>query len=196
MDLSRDPKTALHYLVDRIKAFPADIATRNAAPFMHRYLYRDHTPPCILSCFITSMLYANRTAANASIVMKGFQKSLLQFLEVEGGRVFATPTEKLAKVQALLLYQLIRLFDGDIALRVQGERDMPLLQAWLGDFRRERENLGHLSRLGDVAEREQPPKEWEVSYCDGCVVLKIRLLMSVVTNRDGSLPSLYEGPLS
>lgn len=150
MDLSRDPKTALHYLVDRIKAFPADIATRNAAPFMHRYLYRDHTPPCILSCFTTSMLYANRTAANASIVMKGFQKSLLQFLEVEGGRVFATPTEKPAKVQALLLYQLIRLFDG--------ERDMPLLQAWLGDLCRERENLGDLSRLGDVAEREQPPK--------------------------------------
>jgi hypothetical protein len=157
-------------------------------------LYRDHVPLCILSCFSTSVLYANRTPANAAVVLRALQQSTGELLGAAAEGVIATPTEKLAKTQSLFLYQVIRLFDGDIALRAQAEKDMVLLETWLRDLCRIRENLGGLSRLEDFRMSEQPPKEWEVSFRVGVVVLKICLLTSFVVDRDGSLPSLYEGP--
>ena len=95
--------------------------------------------------------------------MRALHSSVSELVDAEAGRVVATPVEKLARTQALFLYQVIRLLDGDVTLRAQGERDIPLLQTWLGDLCRVRENLGDLAQLGDSVMRNQPPSEWEVS---------------------------------
>lgn len=158
-----DSKTPLHYIVTRVRGFTSDVATQNATPFLHRYLYRGHTPQCILSCFTASVLYANRTRGNTAIVMRALHSSVRELVNVEASRAVATPVEKLARTQALFLYQVIRLLDGDVTLRAQGERDIPLLQTWLGDLCKVRENLGDLAQLGDRAMRRRPPGEWEVS---------------------------------
>lgn len=158
-----DSKAPQHYIVTRVKGFATDVAARNATPFLHRYLYRDHTPQCILSCFTVNVLYANRTQANTAMVMRALHSSVRELVDAEAGRVGATPVEMLARTQALFLYQIIRLLDGDIFLRAQGERDIPLLQTWLGDLCRVRENLGDLAQFGDSVMRKQPPREWEVS---------------------------------
>ncbi|RYP50608.1 hypothetical protein DL768_003890 [Monosporascus sp. mg162] len=155
-----DSKTRLHYIMTRVKGFITDVATRNATPFLHRYLYRDHTPRCILSCFAANVLYANRTQANTAMVMLALHSSVRELIDAEAGRIVATPVEKLARTQALFLYQIIRLLDGDVILRAQGERDIPLLQTWLGDLCRVRENLGDLAQLGDSVMRKQPPRDF------------------------------------
>ncbi len=147
--------------MDRIKGFTSDVAARNATPFMHRYLYKDHTPPCILECFSTNVLYANRTRSNTAVVMRSLHGTVAQLVGTEIGRVTVTPAEKLGRTQALFLYQIIRLFDGDVTLRAQGEKDMPLLQKWLGDLCRIRENLGGITESENGAARGRPPKEWE-----------------------------------
>jgi hypothetical protein len=158
-----DSKTPLHYIVARVKGFTTDVVARNATPFLHRYLYRDLTPQCILSCFTANVLYANRTQANTAMVMRVLHSSVRELVDAEAGRVIATPVEKLARTQALFLYQIICLLDGDVILRAQGERDIPLLQTWLADLCKVRENLGDLAQLGDSVMRKQPPGEWEVS---------------------------------
>lgn len=158
-----DSKTPLHYIVDRVKGFTTDVATRNATPFLHRYLYRDHAPQCILSCFSANVLYANRTQANTAMVIRALHSSVRELVDAEVAHAIATPVVKLARTQALFLYQVIRLLDGDVTLRAQGERDIPLLQRWLGDLYGLRENLGYLAQLGDSVMRKQPPSEWEVS---------------------------------
>ncbi|KAK0704585.1 hypothetical protein B0H67DRAFT_557360 [Lasiosphaeris hirsuta] len=150
-----DSTSLLHYITNRVKAFPRDLAATNATPFLHRFLYRDHTPPCIVACFAASVLYANRTPANAAMVMRALHASAAELVDAEAGRSTATPVEKLARVHALFLYQVIRLFDGDIHLRAQGEKDLPLLRAWLDELCRVRDNLG------DAAGRGLPPREWE-----------------------------------
>ncbi|RYP15869.1 hypothetical protein DL765_005445 [Monosporascus sp. GIB2] len=159
-----DPKASLHYIVNRVKGFVTDVATRNATPFLHRYLYRDHTPHCILSCFAANVLYANRTRANTAMVMLTLHRSVRELVDAEAGRIVATPVEKLARTQALFLYQVIRLLDGNVILRAQGERDIPLLLTWLGDLCKVRENLGDLAQLGDSAMRGRPPGEWEPHF--------------------------------
>ncbi|KAM0492741.1 hypothetical protein ACHAP6_000894 [Verticillium nonalfalfae] len=55
-----------------------------------------------------------------------------------------TPLDKLARTQALLIYQQIRIFDGDIGLREQAERDIGTLEAWLEDLETYRDNLAEL----------------------------------------------------
>ena len=158
-----DEKSPLYYIVTRVKDFINDIATQSAAPFLHRYLYRDHTPQCILSCFTANVLYANRTRANTAMVIRALHSNVRELVDAEASRVVATPVERLARTQALFLYQVIRLLDGDVALRAQGERDIPLLQTWLGDLCAVRENLTGLAQLEDGVIKKQPLREWEVS---------------------------------
>lgn len=155
-----DPKSPLHHTVTRVKRFTKEVATQNSAPFLHRYLYQTNTPQCILSCFTTCVLYENRTTANTAMVIRALHGNVRELLEFEAGRATATPTEKLARAQALFLYQIIRLFDENITLRSLAERDMPILERWLGELYKIRENLGN---LGDDPRKQEPP-EWEVRH--------------------------------
>ncbi|KAK7710216.1 hypothetical protein SLS64_005800 [Diaporthe eres] len=152
-----DPKTPLHYTVNRVKGFTKEVATQSSAPFLHRYLYQRNTPQCILSCFTACVLYENRTPANTAMIIKSLHGNIRELIDFEADRITATPTEKLARAQALFLYQIIRLFDENITLRSQAERDMPILETWLSELCKIRENLGD---LGDDA-RNQKPVEWE-----------------------------------
>ncbi|KAG8164221.1 hypothetical protein KVR01_006139 [Diaporthe batatas] len=153
-----DPKSPLHSTVNRVKAFTKDMATQNCAPFLHRYLYRIQTPQAILTCFTTCVLYDNRTPANTAMVMRALYGNVRELLDSEIGRTTVTPTERLARTQALFIYQVIRLFDENITLRSQAEKDMPVLQGWLAELCKIRDNLGNLET--DTA-RHQNSVEWE-----------------------------------
>ncbi|KAK3934077.1 hypothetical protein QBC46DRAFT_274519 [Diplogelasinospora grovesii] len=182
-----DPKTPLHYITNRVKGFTKDMARRNATPFLHRYLYREHTPQCILSCFATSVLYANRTKENTAMVMRALHGAVRELIDGEAGRIVAiTAVERLARAQALFLYQITRLFDGDVTLRAQAEKDMPLLLTWLGELCKIRENLGDLAQLEDGGDgvRKQPPKEWERWIFAESVRRTIVIAHSVITLYD------------
>jgi hypothetical protein len=128
------------------------------------------------------------------MVMRVLHSSVRELVDTEAGRVVATPAEKLARAQTLFLYQIIRLFDGDVILRAQGEKDMPLLQTWLGDLCRMRGHLGDLAEFENGVVRKQPPKiEWEVSCSPRS--LRVSLLTSLAAVRGGSSPNLCEEPL-
>lgn len=146
--------------MNRVKGFTKEVATQSSAPFLHRYLYQRNTPQCILSCFAACVLYENRTPANTAMIIKSLHVNIRELIDFEADRITATPTEKLARAQALFLYQIIRLFDENITLRSQAEKDMPILDTWLGELCKIRENLG---TLGDDA-RNQKPVEWEVRH--------------------------------
>ena len=77
------------------------------------------------------------------------------------GAMATTPYEKLARVQVLLLYQMIRLFDGDVGLRVEGERDLGRLEGWVGELRGVGDNLGG---GGGRGREVLIPESWEVSF--------------------------------
>lgn len=173
----------------RIKAFVTDMATRNATPFMHRLLYRDYTPECIVSCFSTSVLYSNRTPANTAMVMRALQGGARDLVTNESARFVTTTTERLARAQALFVYQVIRLFDGDITLRAQAEKDIPLLNVWLVELCKMRDNLSTVARLEHGVAKPQPP-EWEVSLDSRVPSSGYRLIESCSA---GYSPSLSAG---
>uniref|UniRef100_A0A8H7K3W7 Zn(2)-C6 fungal-type domain-containing protein n=1 Tax=Bionectria ochroleuca TaxID=29856 RepID=A0A8H7K3W7_BIOOC len=156
-----DPKSLLSCVVRAVKSFVTDAGSRNATPFLHRYLYKIHAPKAILDCLATSLLYSNRTEENSVMVMRSLHKNIKELVEGEGFQGAGTPLERLARTQALFLYQVIRLMDGDIILRSMGENDIPLLHDWIEDLCGLRENLGEQAHLAITGMRSQPPKEWE-----------------------------------
>jgi hypothetical protein len=158
-----DPTSIFYFINHRIKGFVTDMANKNATPFLHRFLYKNYTPQCILSCFSTSVLYTNRTPANTIMVMQAVHANIHELINTEKERILATPTDKLARTQALFLYLVICLFDGDVSLRVKGEDSLPLFHTWMEELCKIRENLGDLAQVEDSVMRQQPPVDWEVS---------------------------------
>ncbi|KAI0449894.1 hypothetical protein F5B21DRAFT_492898 [Xylaria acuta] len=191
-----DPKTPLHYILNRVKGFTGEMATKNATPFMHEQLYRDCKPKCIISCFAACVLYASRTPANTAMVMRALSGNAREFVDAEACRVISTPIEKLARSQALFLYQIIRLFDGDVALRAQGEKDMGLLKTWLSELCHIRDNLGDLARLEHVSVREQSPVEWEKWIFAECVRRTILMTHAVIGLYELLKDPEYNDPIS
>lgn len=103
--------------------------------------------------------------------MRAIDSGVKELVAAETGHVAAMPVEKLARTQALFLYQIIRLLHGDVTLRAQGESDIALLQAWLGDLCKVRENLGDAVQLAQHVKRNQAPK-WEVNI--GCYMSSVK----------------------
>ncbi|KAJ8119895.1 hypothetical protein ONZ43_g3256 [Nemania bipapillata] len=103
------------------------------------------------------------------MTIRALSGSARELVEMEACRIVSTPIEKLARTQALFLYQVIRLFDGDIALRAQGEKDMGLLRTWVDELCHIRDNLGDLARLEHSLVKERSPNEWEQWVFAECV---------------------------
>lgn len=66
---------------------------------------------------------------NAPVVL-GIVESKSHGLLYDTGQVAWSPLEQLAALQALVMYQLIRWFDGDIRQRVSADEDEAALESW------------------------------------------------------------------
>lgn len=112
-----------------------------SCPFIHAHLYKDDLPSCIQNAFTATAAYFAKTAANKGLILRiieGHCNALLNQLEVDldaGEDTTASGTFRhLARTQTLLIYQIIRLFDGDIRSRAQAENSMDLLLSWAGQL--------------------------------------------------------------
>ncbi|KAL7945810.1 hypothetical protein V8C42DRAFT_44733 [Trichoderma barbatum] len=108
-------------------------------PFLHRQLYSDSgLPTCLQNAFAAVVLYESKNDKTEEIVMGIIEEKANTVLNepsfVRDSGASAPPSlgtaEQLARVQALSIYQIIRLFDGDIRQRAQAEALIPTLQGW------------------------------------------------------------------
>lgn len=134
------------------------MADHNATLFMHRSLYLESMPSCIFECFSACLMYAKRSESNTGMVLRTIQTSAQSLIDKEASNTAPTPTQQLSRTQALFMYEVIRLFDGDVFLRAQGEKDLPLLQQWIQDLCCIRDNLG-----GQEGQPAQTAPDWKVT---------------------------------
>lgn len=106
------------------------------------------------------LLYTNQTASNRAVVLRVLDANVTE-LKATAGNPTLKPLEKLARVHALMFYQTIRMFDGDITLGQQADDDMALLESWNRDLCKTRDNLDDLATKGNAV-GEYPPESWEV----------------------------------
>jgi hypothetical protein len=119
-------------------------------------------PRVVLQAFTMSILYTNKTETNRGMILRVLHENVNDLLQSATHSVF-TPQDKLARVHALIVYQCIKLFDGDISLGGQAEKDMSLLDSWLGELCKVRDNLAAEAKMDNTTLRDRPPESWEAS---------------------------------
>ncbi|KAJ5812343.1 hypothetical protein N7474_008644 [Penicillium riverlandense] len=130
------------YSVKRIKSYPSLFVRRGQTPFIHSSLCRDTLPRAIQDVLGACALYGEKRETNQPLVFGVISAAANRLLN-DYPLVGLAAMEQLAAVQALVLYQIIRLFDGDIRQRADAERANPTLQDWT------RQLQGRMQRIGD-----------------------------------------------
>ncbi len=112
-------------------------------PFIHSHLYRSRFPGCVQFAYTTLSSYINRTESTAEIILRIVDDQadellvnsgvLFDNLSQDDGTTVPEPPntlEQLARIHALMVYQVIGLFDGDIRSRHLAEARMHILDRW------------------------------------------------------------------
>ncbi|KAK4233933.1 hypothetical protein C8A03DRAFT_38320 [Achaetomium macrosporum] len=126
------------YCVSQYRAWPRRWVLEATTPFIHPLLYagsRRAVPAYPVyrrpsrDAFAVSAAYTAKNAANGDMMM--------QLVESKTNALLYSPEQsnwsimwQLAALQALLIYQMIRLFDGEIRQRVLVEAVEPVQAAW------------------------------------------------------------------
>jgi hypothetical protein len=130
------------YSVKRIKSYPSLFVRQGHTPFIHSSLFRDTLPQTIQDVLGACALYGEKRETNQPLVF-GVISAAADRLLRDYPLVGLAAMEQLAAVQGLVLYQIIRLFDGDIRQRADAENALPTLQDWT------RQLQGRMQRIGD-----------------------------------------------
>ncbi|VUC30346.1 unnamed protein product [Clonostachys rosea] len=115
----------LQYALDEIKKMPASMVREMKTPWCHFRLYKSGMPRPMQDAVACCALYLAKNKINGPFIMRS--------IEVKVNELIATPEPSdtlglLARTQALLLYHIIRVFDGDIAARAAAERTQSALE--------------------------------------------------------------------
>lgn len=105
-------------------------------PFIHSHLYRTRFPSCVQVAYTTLSAYINRTETNSEIILRIIESQANELVgntDISVNDVLEPldPLEQLARVHALMVYQIICLFDGDIRSRHLAEGRAHILDRWV-----------------------------------------------------------------
>ncbi|KAK3334198.1 hypothetical protein B0T19DRAFT_383394 [Cercophora scortea] len=140
--------------ISRVQGWLQSWSSTGHSPLIHRDLYRRHMPTTIQDAFTSLATYHAMTPATKATTLRIIENRAATLvasythasdLDQEGTAMVGasqdleplanavvmldTPTH-VARTQALLIYAIIRLFDGDIRARAQAEDHIPVLDAW------------------------------------------------------------------
>lgn len=159
---AHDPRTCAGFMVSEIGNLHQTFAKTRAAPFLHSRLWSNKLPKTMLSAFSAASAYATATPDNKAWIIKLVTNAAVQ-VHREGENV-TSHADRLARVQALLLIDLIRIFDGDLSLRAAADRERHVFVEWIKDLRSilvELEAEATLLGGGSMSARDKPPKSWD-----------------------------------
>ncbi|KAI0431015.1 hypothetical protein F5Y09DRAFT_208282 [Xylaria sp. FL1042] len=148
----RETERSLKQYIEKVQAWMRQWVTEGHGPLHHRELYSFHMPRHTQDAYTAMATYMGKTRDNEAVIRQVLEDRVSQLLQ---DQAVATPlgisgsgnglsiVDQLSRVQSLLCYQLIRLFDGDIRMRGQAEDLIPALYLWNKQMlETARENLG------------------------------------------------------
>jgi hypothetical protein len=115
------------FVISNLQAFVPSMAYFGTTIFLHKDLYSAQEPTAIQDCVAISALYMTKTARNQRI-LASLISSKISSLTAKSSTW--TLTQHLAAVQALIVFQVIRLFDPDLNLQGAAEPQNALLELW------------------------------------------------------------------
>jgi hypothetical protein len=120
-------KAQTQFVIRHLSGFVPAMAHAGATLYLHKDLYPSSEPEAYQDCVALSALYLNKTPQNQRILARSISSKIASMIaEVP----IWSLNQHLAAVQALIIYQIIRLFDPDLRLQEQAEEHNALLKSW------------------------------------------------------------------
>jgi hypothetical protein len=123
-------KDKLDGCVQYFKGYLKSIIQHGRTPFINPKIYGDDDVlhPYLQDVYLICGAYLSKTAANENLIFRILSTKLEDLIAKR--QFYCSFEDELASVQALTIYQTIRLFDGDIRQRGMAEAQFHLLDAW------------------------------------------------------------------
>jgi hypothetical protein len=115
-DRSKLDRTEVDAALHRFKTWPEKWVKEGKAPFIHPRLYANDMPKALQDAYAACAIYSTKTDQNEFVAFTVIESKANELLRSPDQGSW-TSLELLAAVQALLIFQFIRLFDGDIRQR-------------------------------------------------------------------------------
>jgi hypothetical protein len=111
-------------------------AREGSNAFIHAELYNGGLPQCLQDAYTTLTAYMARTPATEDMVLQiaeGRTTALVALTLPASADLRASVLAHLSRAQALFVYQVIRLLDGDVRQRTLAEAHIATLYGWIWD---------------------------------------------------------------
>ncbi|KAI0016803.1 hypothetical protein F4780DRAFT_797454 [Xylariomycetidae sp. FL0641] len=144
----------LRYAIDQLKQAPETMVMDMETPWCHPLLYQQAMPALMEEALSSCALYRAMNPRNEGVIRRTiqckYQTLLLRSTPLDRTATTSGAREALARTQALLLYQIMLLFDGAHTARAVAEATLPALEDAA------RALLPH-ARFADDVPAEAPP---------------------------------------
>ncbi|KAL1859004.1 hypothetical protein VTK73DRAFT_7708 [Phialemonium thermophilum] len=146
-DVGPVDESELRRYTEDVQAWLRQWAAEGHCPLIHRQLYRAGPMPHTIRGAYTALAtyYHAKTARNQDVIRRIIDDNAAQLVDDEQQADGSTGTmpprprdtmAHLARTQALLAYQVVRFFDGDIRMRAEAEKHIPVLHSWADELLR------------------------------------------------------------
>jgi hypothetical protein len=123
------PYEEIHAALLRFKTWPEKWVKEGKAPFIHPRIYTTGMPRPLQDAYAACAIYSTKTEQNEFVAFTVIESKANELLHSPDQPSWTT-MDLLAAVQAMLIFQFIRLLDGDIRQRASAENAEPVLQTW------------------------------------------------------------------
>jgi hypothetical protein len=123
------PHAEIHSALHHFQTWPDKWIKEGKAPFIHPQLYTAGMPRPLQDAYAACAVYATKTKQNENIAFTVIESKANELLHSSKQPDWSL-LELLAAVQALLIFQFIRLLDGNIRQRASAETAEPILRSW------------------------------------------------------------------
>lgn len=125
----------LHRFIVKIRLWLRRWVDTGTNPFIHARIYQTRLPSCIKDAYAALTCYLGKTNHNERLVLRVVEDGVVGLVkEYDSGTRTLDSLEHIARVQSLLIYQIISLYDGDIRLRHLAESYIPILNKWMKEM--------------------------------------------------------------
>ncbi|KAM5341335.1 hypothetical protein ACJ41O_014366 [Fusarium nematophilum] len=124
----------IHRYLDKTKDWLREWITTGSNPFIHTKLYSNGMPDCVQDAFMALSTYFSKTEKTADMINRLMEEKADKFVASQTTGVQGSTLDDIARVQALLIYCVIRLLNGDLRQRHLAEQHLPILHDWTRDM--------------------------------------------------------------
>lgn len=122
--MSHFARSRVDWPIERLKLAPRAMVEQSGTPWQHAMLYREHMPQVLQDAYAACAMYISRNTTNNDFIASYIKRHTEALI---GSPISKEAIDLLARAHALMLYQSMLVFGGDISLYSQAESLLPCM---------------------------------------------------------------------